>query len=119
MYAQYINYFVYLPENILNADEVKFRRKNEHGIEFYGENTYRDIMDVKVNAFGPPETKYGPSRFDPILPELRGRATKIMLTTNPDRNDQVITWEVYADNAPSKKGTIKLSEIRITEKVNE
>jgi hypothetical protein len=87
----------------------------ETTIEYAGENTYRDLLDVDytINRAIP---KYGPSRFDPILPSMKGRSNEISLNANTILDDREIKWRVYADNAPENKGVIKLNEIAVSNK---
>ena len=116
VYAQYVNYFVWLPKDIMDIEDAKHLNKSESGfIEFYGENTYRDVVDVVHNPIGGSYNKYGPSRFDPILPSMRGHSDKIMLTNNPLLDEREISWTVYADNASPCSGSIRLNEIKIIE----
>lgn len=120
VYAQYINYFVHLSEDLINDEALKHLKKPAPGIvEFYGENTFRDVVDVKLNPFGGGYPKYGPSRFDPVLPGLRGRSEKLRLVDNPKLDEREITWKVYADNASQRTGTRKLNEIPVIEKKEE
>lgn len=114
-YAQFVNYFVVLPENIADKEDAEHLHRPGLGlIEYYGENTYRDVLDVKLTGLGGAKTTYGPSRFDPILPGLRGRSEKLKLEENPNLDDREITWTVHADNAPPRSGKITLEAIRIT-----
>jgi hypothetical protein len=114
VFANYINYYVQLPENICDADGIKHMKKPVDGfVEFYGENTFRDIVGIKGSGmFSTPE--YGPSRFDPVLPGTRGRSETIKLNANYKSVECEITWIVYADNASPQTGSVKLSSIQIT-----
>jgi len=113
VFANYINYYVQIPEIICDSDAVKHLKKpNEGWVEFYGENTFRDIVGFK-NAGLQSVPEYGPSRFDPVLPGLRGRSEKIKLDANYKSVDCEITWVVYADNASPQKGSVKLNEIPV------
>lgn len=117
IYAKYINFYVLVPESIVNLKEVEYMNKPHVGIiEFYGENTYRDVVDVQYNHFSGNIAKYGPSRFDPVLPGLKGRATGLKLVKEPMFDEREITWTVYADNATLRTGSIKLSDIQIIER---
>lgn len=118
VYAKYINYYIHIPQDILNPEETKYLNKLENGyIEFYGENTFRDLLDVKISTWGE-DLKYGPSRFDPVLPSMKGRSEKIKLCENPILDNRELTWLVYADNALPKKGFVILSEINVIETIN-
>lgn len=115
-YAKYINYFVNIPFNIIDPEEVLIYNKiNQSTVEYYGENTYRDILDIQPSVSGNVE-KYGPSRFDPILPGLRGRSEKIKLIRARGFPNEIISWKVYADNAPPRTGNIPLNDINLVNK---
>jgi hypothetical protein len=113
VFANYINYYVQLPEIICDSEAISHLKKPAVGIvEFYGENTFRDVVRVKNAGLGfVPE--YGPSRFDPVLPGLKGRSEKIKLDEKFQSVDCEISWIVYADNASPQKGSVKLNEIPI------
>lgn len=113
VYANYINYYVQLPELICDSDAIKYLKKpNEGLVEFYGENTFRDVVGVKnVGLYSVPE--YGPSRFDPVLPGLKGRSEKIKLDTHYTSYECELKWIVYADNASPQKGSMRLNEIPV------
>lgn len=116
VFAQYINYFVQLPEDIADLKKAQNLIRPQQGIiEFYGENTFRDIVDAQVNMGGVIR-KYGPSRFDPVLPGLRGRSEDLLLAKEPIFDEREITWKVHADNALQRSGKKKLNEIPIVDK---
>jgi len=116
IFAQYINYFVHLPEDIADPKEAQYLKRHQEGVlEFYGENTYRDVVDAEVNIGGVIR-KYGPSRFDPILPGLRGRSEKLLLAKEPKLDEREVTWKVHADNALMRTGMKKLNEIPVLDK---
>jgi len=117
VFAQYINYFVQLPEDIVDEKAAEQLDKVATGIlEFHGENTHRDVVDVEGNSVTGFYRKYGPSRFDPVLPGLRGRSGRVGLVQSPRLDDREITWKVHADNAPPRIGKIKLREVPVIEK---
>lgn len=119
IYAKYINYFIRIPDNIIDEYAKKrLKRINATTIEYYGENTYRDVVDFKSVPMGGGFSKYGPSRFDPVLPGLQGRSEKLRLIDEPILDDREISWTVYADNALPKTGKIKLNAIPLSE-INE
>lgn len=124
VYANYVNYYIELNRNFLEPEEYQYLKtfeKDNSGkkyVEYYGENTIRDIFDVKtVLAEGGAVYKYGPSRFDPILPGMHSRADRLRLTDEIDLfKEEYIEWKVYADNAIPKTGKIKISDIPVIEK---
>jgi len=109
--AHYINYFVRLPEDIVDEERRRSLKKiDQNTIEYYGENTFRDIVDKQSTPFGS-IPKYGPSRFVPVLPTLSGLSEVLPLFDNPTLDDRIISWTVYADNAEQQTGSIALQEI--------
>lgn len=118
-YALYINYFLEIPINAVANDEFGgYNKIDEHTIEYYGENIHRDIIDIDHTPFGRPIVKHGSSRFDPVLPGLKGRAEDIPLRRDIMLGEFEIRWRVHADNAPVNSGTIKMSDIKFTFKRN-
>lgn len=111
--VKYTNYYVSLPENIINLQELGYLPITEKGMrEFYGDNTIRDVIEV-TGSYPNMKTAYGPSRFDPILPKTRGSSKAISLAVNPQLDEREITWTVFADNAELKEGKIKLKDIPV------
>lgn len=118
-FAQYINYFIEIPLHAMDDDvSTRYKKINEAMIEYYGENTIRDVLDVRHTPYGGAEIKYGPSRFDPVLPGLKGRAEEIPLRNGLMLGEHEIKWKVYADNAPVNSGSIKMIDIKYTLKGN-
>lgn len=111
VYANFVNYFVELPIDLLLEEDSSHLKKIEKDVvEYYGENTFKD---------SPHDT----SRFDPILPSLYSRSEKILLNIKSECNikpskldSREIRWRVYADNAPIQEGSITLSAINIVKK---
>ncbi|WP_156525319.1 hypothetical protein [Chloroflexus islandicus] len=122
VFAQYVNSFVYVPVELIPEYEREFNYSENDIEEVDGikhvvwskRNIQRDI--VKTAAFG--VHQYGSSWFDPILPGL-SYTWKWKLTESFDKNkfgNMKIIWEVYADNAPKKTGSILIREIDIITK---
>jgi hypothetical protein len=112
VYANYVNYFLELPEDILNNDENLKDSPTRSGYKvYYGENTIRDILDVKLQTFGKTYYNYGPSRYDPVLPGTKGRSETIHLKNNLVNMEYVLYWKIYADNAEERIGEIELSQV--------
>lgn len=122
VYAQYINCFIYIPEEF--ADEEHRNYRTPHPVSWsegryfkYSEdNTHRDV--IKVNLTGPSE--YGPSRYEPILPGMTLMWSIDMLSTltidQLKQSTGEIHWRLYADNAALQSGRVPLSEIEFIEK---
>ena len=120
VYANYVNFELVINKQLLAANEAKFLDKirlDNSGrvyVKIYEENTFRDLIDYEYNLFGGKHT-YGPSRFDPILPNTKSRVKEIKLNTEIlDFNDEIIFWTVYADNAQPREGKIKIGDIKKT-----
>lgn len=109
VYVKYLNYFVYIPEELVelnNDDDV------DNGyLEIYDDNTIRDLV-----GFDGRQKKYGPSRYDPILPGLCGRKHKRKITL-PEKIDfnsiPQIKYEIHADNAQTRNINVKWEDIII------
>lgn len=104
--AKYINYFVYIPSNIV-VDKEDLDMEGDYCIVF-GDNTTRDLVDISIG-----QRKYGPVRYDPILPGIYGSSHGIDLCfDNVDINNlPCIKYEMHADNAPSKTITVEWTEL--------
>lgn len=108
--ANYVNYYLELPESILADGDSLSDSETQQGYKnFYGENTVRDVVDLQ-SAFPHPIKKYGPSRFDPVLPGTKSRSETISLNKNLDIEEE-LHWTIYADNAEMKTGSISFSEL--------
>ena len=123
IYAQYINSFIQVPIELLNDLTIEQINKNKEEYieidgrkyyEFFKDNTERDIVDFdRIGLSSIP--KYGPSRYDPILPGLI-QTWNIILNEeieNLKKDDLTINWSLYTDNAPVNNGFIALSKIKI------
>jgi hypothetical protein len=113
--ANYVNCYIKIPEKYL-----KEKRVAENGIvSVYLENTIRDIVDSvfipNING-GYAQPKYGPSRYDPILPTRSFRLEEIELNEIFENSNEYIDWVVYSDNAEPINGSINFTEIRVVEK---
>jgi hypothetical protein len=116
VFAQYVNSFIYVPIQLLSTNTVKgwgANRKvkidDRDYLEYYEENTQRDVIGSK--GF---EIQYGPSRFDPVLPGLSHK-WEIALKRDLDhfeRDDLVIKWTTYADNAAPSDGETRVKDIK-------
>lgn len=118
VYANYVNYYVFMNKHFLKPEETEYLKTFREGdydmVEFYGENTIRDVMGVRPSGMGySPE--YGPSRFDPILPGMHSRSEEIKLRADISGfKDSYISWKVYADNATPKEGRVKVKDIIVS-----
>ena len=111
-YAQYINYYLQIPLHAVYDDFAsKHRHVDEFTIEYFGDNTFRDVVDIEYPKYERPVVKHGPSRFDPVLPGLKGRAVNIPLKADLLLGKHEIKWKVHADNAPVNSGSVKMTEI--------
>jgi hypothetical protein len=111
VYASYVNYFLELPEDILNDTVLKDSLVRSGYKVYYGENTIRDVLDVKQLGLGHVKYDYGPSRYDPILPGTNSRSETIRLANNVVNRNHILYWKIYADNAEERIGEIQLSEL--------
>lgn len=85
--------------------------------ELYCDNTIRDVVDVKMVGFGGVEAipKYGPSRYDPILPGLSMRLKDHDVLPGSYEPDTRIRWKAHADAAPVVQGEMLFSQLKVIE----
>jgi hypothetical protein len=116
VYAQFVNCFIQVPGSLLSestVESLELRGKQvPESYRFYEDNTVRDVVDVKFIGAGM-VNKYGPSRFDPILPGLSHNwefpiSSKFL---EIDLTNLRIKWAVHADNAPRIKGEVVVKDI--------
>lgn len=113
--ANYVNAYIQIPKKYLKEDD-----EEENGISnIFMENTIRDVVDstyIPTMNGGYPSSKYGPSRYDPILPTRSLLLKSIKLNESFIGSTDILEWSVYSDNAEPRNGYIYLSEIKIFEK---
>lgn len=116
--ANFVNVFISIPE-LIDSEFQQVHSSSDGDeelryIEYSKKNTVRDVVDVQMIGFhGSP--KYGPARYEPILPKLSKEWT-IDLSRDfeaIDKQNLLIKWEIFADNAPSSNGSIRLSDLEI------
>ena len=123
VYANYIKYFVSLPASVLKfpakyTDDGRLVCGVDDPIQVCGTNTVRDILDETPSPMGQTAKvpKYGPSRYEPVLPKCYGTPLRVDLADNVTIPNQNINWVVYVDNAPKTEGNIKLNELQVVTK---
>lgn len=110
--AKYVNFFVYIP-SLLIIDKEKYESEDPYIIVFE-DNTVRDVV-----GFDGMVKKYGPARYDPILPGIFGNSRTIDLDSNEIKSLQdlpQLKYEMHADNAPTREVFVKWEEIKFIEK---
>lgn len=119
--AHYVVAFVTLPYKFYQEKAVSKRSEvNEFVdeiIELEGKNTIREVVGSQFSGGRVAFPQYGPSRYEPILPNLSMKILKINLK-NIDDNNFDINWIVYSDNSKPNEGSIKLIDIEL-EEINE
>ncbi len=121
VYAQYVNGFIYVPGLLLDESTVeRLEMRGEKVPEYhryYEDNTLRDVVDVEFGIGGTIK-KYGPSRFDPILPGL-AHTWSIPINSKyfeADISGLAVKWDVHADNAQPCKGEIEVKDIEMVDR---
>tara|TARA_R110002074_G_scaffold400771_1_gene597000 strand:+ start:730 stop:1620 length:891 start_codon:yes stop_codon:yes gene_type:complete len=108
--AEYLNVNFKIPKHIIKGNE--YNRSNAITFENYIlDNTIRDVLDVEFLGMGQVSKKYGPSRYDPILPTQRFKLTEIDLDNHPFDYENILEWSIFCDNATPKKGNIRVQEL--------
>jgi len=108
--TNYINAYLTIDSIFL----LKEQQDKGERTEIFLDNTIRDVVDVKP-GFPNSIPKYGPSRYDPVLPKQAMKLDSIKLNNSFVNSERIIRWVVYADNSEPRKGSIKINEIEIVE----
>lgn len=110
--ANYINAYLFVNKDLL----IDNKQSNEDTVQIFADNTIRDVVDSTVlPSIRGTKTipKYGPSRYDPILPRQVMQIETERLSETSIDSEKEINWIVYADNAEPRVGKILLKDIRI------
>lgn len=108
VYAKYLNVKIKIPKNAVS--ETHYHSIDEHHFQLFSDNTVRDVLDIEFTGFNT-KTKYGPSRYEPILPTQTFELKEIMLGNDAFNYYNILSWEIYCDNAQPIIGEIKFQEI--------
>ncbi len=99
-----------IPKHIVKGNE--YSPFNKISFETYNlDNTTRDIVGIQSIGLNDLSNQYGPSRYEPILPNRRFRLTEIGLDNHPFDEENYLEWEIFCDNANPRKGTVKMREL--------
>lgn len=109
--SNYVNCYVIIPAACIIEKNVEENKGKE--FKYYSDNTIRDVVDVQMSGMHP-ITKYGPSRYDPILPGIRFKLDYEFgkLDLKCLDSDLKINWTVHADNSDAQTGEIMLKNIK-------
>ncbi|ANH61435.1 AlbA family DNA-binding domain-containing protein [Dokdonia donghaensis] len=108
--AKYLNVDFKIPKQIIEGNE--YSPFNKMTFETYNlDNTIRDVLDVEFTGLMQVSEKYGPSRYEPILPNRRFKLTEIKIGNHPFDDENYLEWEIFCDNANPKKGTVKMNQL--------
>ena len=108
--AEYLNVNFRIPKHIIEGNEYSPFNKTVFE-NYYLDNTIRDVLDVQFVGMGNVSKKYGPSRYDPILPTQRFKLTEIKLDNSPFDYENILEWDIFCDNARPNKGTVRMQEL--------
>ena len=121
VYAQYVNAFIKLPYDLSFQSKFHKEQPIEEGgkiyCEYYKDNTIQDVLGIDLVGFEQ-KKRYGPARYDPILPGL-SHTWRIKLTKDlpkQSREGLSIEWTTYADNAPPNSGECLVKNIEIIDR---
>ena len=108
--SNYLNaYLIIDSEFLINEDRDKGEKT-----KIFMDNTLRDVVDVQAGyPYSTP--KYGPSRYDPILPMRTLILETVKLDGDFQTSEKSIEWIVFADNSEPRKGSVKMNQIKIIE----
>lgn len=99
-----------IPKHIIKGNEHS--RFAQISFETYNlDNTTREIVGIQTIGLNSMSNKYGPSKYEPILPKRKFKLVEIELDNHPFDEENYLEWEIFCDNANPKKGTIKMREL--------
>lgn len=109
--ANYINVHINIPERCLESDFIPARESNK---PYFADNTVRDLVDVKMDGLHA-RSIYGPSRYDPLLPQMRMHLDDNIPQLQQYYSDAeyYLSWIVYADNAEPIEGKMNTNAISV------
>jgi Putative DNA-binding domain len=126
VFANYVNGWVYIPTTLVHKRGYETTIDEKEYLSIYFENVRKEkIGEEKVtrrNFLGNQDSYYTSTeplyitRYDPVLPGMQfGAATEelsqIEIDQLKDFSEEEIHWKIYADNAPVKKGFIKIKDL--------
>lgn len=121
IYAQYVMAHIAFPAHLLHKDELRysetFEEDGQSYCRLYGENTIRDLLSVDISG-----KRYGPSRFDPILPGISSKLESVKLADDFESlvcENLIVKWDVRADNAQPNYGITFVKNIKIVKRTIE
>jgi hypothetical protein len=118
VYAMYVNVFLTIPIAALPEHLRYGETVHVDGVEcadINHTNTARDVVDFTGGPYS--TAKYGPRRYEPILPRLSDHWTDLLRDDVLSSGEEVkIRWSVHADSAPAKNGEILLGQITIDDR---
>lgn len=108
--SNYLNAYLIIDSEFL----IKEDRDKGEKTQIFMDNTLRDVVDVQT-GYPNPRPRYGPSRYDPILPMRTLELETIELNGGFLASEKSIEWIVFADNSEPRKGSMKMNQIEIIE----
>lgn len=108
--SNYLNAYLIIDSEYL----IKEDRDKAEKTQIFMDNTLRDVVDVQ-SGYPNPTPKYGPSRYDPILPMGTLVLKTVKLNGDLLDSEKFIEWIVLADNSEPRKGSMKINQIEIFE----
>lgn len=112
MIARHVVIQLHIPAELFDPDDLSDDERDQQDIVRWCKNTHRDVVDVEVTPTGG-VPKYGPSRYDPMLPGLARQLKQIRL--HPQLPMQLaqqpyeLSWTVHADEAPPVENSRELT----------
>ena len=112
--AKVVKLRIKIPKSVLDLESYKFDKDeiiDDVSYKLIGlDNTIQDVVDSE-SEMGRVKLKYGPKRFNPILPSLE-IGKYIHLNNNEDKKGKIF-WEIFADDSIVRKGIMNIEEVEI------
>lgn len=111
IFANYINYFIHLPDDLINdsfAVDLPESEKYENYLVISGDNTYQELIPQTKQT----QSLWSRSNYIPLLPGVKKTFNSSLTLKNDFPSDErEIYWTVFADNAPPQEGKVKIKDI--------
>ena len=126
VYAQYVVARIEVPMRMVHdlhrhgISTPRHQIKPDEVATFRRDNTIRDVVGVS-GSYPNSSTRYGPKRYDPLLPTLKFKTDAIKLNSDfqqPFLRNSAIRWTTYADSAPPRTGEVAISDLPIHDGAN-
>lgn len=122
--AEFMVARVLIPSGILSRHETEDHEvilvDGEEHHQFTFKNLVSDVVGSQPSGLRSVVPRYGPPRFEPVLPTLSLELDQLDLEVSgfkiARKKNLALRWETYADDSPKRAGTLALEEVKVVDK---